>query len=357
MASLGSGGNLRLKIGACIYDVPSFVWHLLPGRRRQWAFVCNRDERLILDAQKRGARCDWQWTSDLHVAKVFPHLGLKLMRRALHDFPIKLRTTEPLVNSNVEVSFIIGHRGMARLRHLLTTLKSIAAQRGASIECIIVEQSQTPEIKKFLPDWIRYVHTPVLSPNMAYSRAWAFNVGARLARANSLILHDGDLLVPEDYAAEVLRGHGEGYEVVNVKRFIFYLSEEHSKRVMEGGRLLLDSPPESVMQNAQGGGSLAMTKEAYFSIGGFDESFVGWGGEDNEFWERAQTRTIWPYGYMPILHLWHESQREKFLSQKASARERYWKLSEIPPEARIDMLLASGMKPSERKYDGDICDC
>ena len=47
--------------------------------------------------------------------------------------------------------FVIGHRGTARLDHLLLTIKSIAGQSGVPIECIIVEQSFEPQIQKYLP--------------------------------------------------------------------------------------------------------------------------------------------------------------------------------------------------------------
>ena len=71
---------------------------------------------------------------------------------------------------------------------------------------------------------------------------------------------------------------------------------------------LTDAAPEVIVQNLEGGGSVATTREAFESIGGMDESFIGWGGEDNEFWQRAQTCRVWPYGYLPIVHLWRPSQ-------------------------------------------------
>jgi len=131
----------------------------------------------------------------------------------------------------------------------------------------------------------------------------------------------------------------EGYEVVNLKRFIFYLTESHSRRITARCAFSPDEAPESIMQNAQGGGTLAITRKAYFSIGGFDEAFVGWGGEDNEFWERARTRKVWPYGYLPLLHLWHKAQPGKFQQERRTA-ELLELRSAIHAEKRIADLRA-----------------
>jgi GT2 family glycosyltransferase len=87
------------------------------------------------------------------------------------------------------------------------------------------------------------------------------------------------------------------------------------------------------MQNAEAGGSLAVDRETFFAIGGFDEAFVGWGGEDNEFWERAQSRKVWPYGYLPLIHLWHEAQPEK-PDQGRSTATLHEERSAIPVSAR-----------------------
>jgi hypothetical protein len=70
-----------------------------------------------------------------------------------------------------------------------------------------------------------------------------------------------------------------------------------------------------------------------------DESFVGWGGEDNEFWERASLRRVWHWGEMPLVHLWHPAQLGKHRAGSATL-QRYEALSAIPPAARIQALLA-----------------
>ncbi|MFN0111794.1 MAG: glycosyltransferase family 2 protein [Blastocatellia bacterium] len=336
--------SLKHKIGAMIYDLPQFVWAMRPARKTgadgaPWVRYRNRNERLLIEPGQRGVACDWQWTSDLHIAKVFPALGLRLMKRAFADWPITLQPKLEMQTAPADVSFIIGHRGQARLPHLLLTLQSIAAQRGVTFECIVVEQSARPEIQSALPAWVRYVHTPLPQADMPYCRSWAFNVGAKMAQGALLVLHDNDLLVPSDYAAQLMKRFDEGYEVVNLKRFIFYLNEAHTGRMLATQQLLLNEAPEAIVQNAQGGGSIAIARDAYFAIGGFDESFVGWGGEDNEFWERALTRRLWPYGYLPLVHLWHAAQPGKHDGQRQTA-ELLEQLYAIPASQRIANLIA-----------------
>jgi len=309
--------TLRHRLGALAYDWPRFL-RAMSGRGK-WTAFRNRDERLSIDAATGGARCEWLFSSDLHIANVFPSAGRALMRRAFDEWPIESAPARR-VPGPPRVSFIIGHRGEARLPLLLETLGSIAAQRDVPIECIVVEQSAAPTVN--LPSWVRHVHTPIESDALPYNRSWAFNAGAKVAQSTLLVLHDNDILVPAAYASELLKRHAEGHEFIDLKRFLFYLDEQ--KRL------------ERVSQNLLGG-SIAADRDAYFAIGGFDESFVGWGGEDNELWERAATRRTFTFGYLPFVHLWHAPQAEKPAAQTAGV-QRFAELSRIPVEERIRAL-------------------
>ncbi len=153
------------------------------------------------------------------------------MRRALAEHPVVIGDGRPSAGSEErpEVSFVIGHRGMDRTPQLLLTLRSIAAQQAASVECIVVEQADQAETASMLPDWVRYVHTSPPREEMPYCRSWAFNVGSRMARGSLLVLHDGDMLAPTTYAADLLSRRRQGYEVINTKRYVFYLSRTHSR--------------------------------------------------------------------------------------------------------------------------------
>lgn len=328
----------RLWAGVLLKDLPLYLPALARGGDAHLA-IRNRSERLEAAPDASGYRCDWRWTSDLHAPHVIPALGRQLMRRALSSHPIERRTVPSTGAATPDITFLIGHRGAARLPLLLATIESIAAQRNASVECVVVEQDVETQLAERLPSWVRLVHTPA-PPAMPYCRSWAFNVGALHASAPVLVLHDNDMIVPADYAAQVLHRIARGFDVVNLKRFIFYLGQSHTDAYLAGRAGLLDAAPDAVVQNLEAGGSVAVTRDAFERIGGMDESFVGWGGEDNEFWERAATLNVWPWANLPIVHLWHSAQAGKQDASYATA-QRYRELTRVDPAVRVQRLRAS----------------
>ncbi len=324
--------RLRTIAGVLAYDLLPFESRL---RRGRWTEIHNRNESI--EVQGHAVLCPWRFTSELHITKVFPDFSTRLMRRALRDWPIRYAGTLSS-SATPEVSFLIGHRGTARLPHLLLTLRSIAAQESVPVECIVIEQDSEPRVASALPAWVRYIHQPA-GENEPYRRAATFNEALRQARGRIVVPHDNDMLVPARYAAEIVRAVGQGFEAIDLKRFIFYLTPEESQQVMAGGMLTMKERSESVIQNLRGG-SMALTKEAYAAIGGFDEGFAGWGGEDLELWERAETRRATRFGYLPIVHLWHAPQPEKLQMNDAPAIKRYVELASVPAEERIARLKA-----------------
>jgi GT2 family glycosyltransferase len=197
---------------------------------------------------------------------------------------------------------------MSRLPLLLATINSVACQKDVQLECIVIEQDSIPRVKEFLPSWVKHIflHTSDLSGK--YNRSAAFNLGASHASGSILVLHDNDMLMPTQYCKSIEDIVDNGYDALNTKRYVFYLSSSHSLKVLADFQELTKYPPEYIVQNLEAGGSMAITKEAYTMIGGMDEEFVGWGGEDIDLWERCSILNRWIWGFQPLIHLWHPSQ-------------------------------------------------
>jgi hypothetical protein len=331
--------RIRLIAGALLYDWLPFERRLRgfgakAGQPEPWLSIRNRLDHVSSDG--RGFRCEWRFVHDLHIANVLPSTGKRLMRVALARWPVTL-AEGPRNAGAPAATFVIGHRGLERLPHLLATLRSIAGQ-NVPVECIVVEQSPAPEIGPTLPPWVRYLHTPV-PRDLPYCRSWTLNAGVRHALSDVVILHDNDIVVPEAYAAEAVARVAEGWRFANLKRFTFYLAPNDSARVFSSGSV---SPSvATVVQNLHGA-SIVADRAAYEAIGGYDESFIGWGGEDNDFWDRAATtERIYDFGYLPMIHLHHEDQPGK-RTRDTAAIARYKELEAIPPRERIARLLSRG---------------
>lgn len=320
--------------GIIFYDLLRYE-KALNSSSDSWQSLCNRGEHL--DFLSGGIVCNWRWSTQLHAVNFVPVWGRRLMARALNLYPITLSDTPVGETSMPLVSVIIGHRGEERLPLLQQTLRSFAGQIGVNFECIVIEESLSESINRNLPKWVRYVHLPVGTSEQAYNRSRVFNLGARLAKGELLIFHDNDMMVANCYVRDNWVKYQDGYDVLNLKRFIFYLTKKHTDEICTRNTITTHSP-EFVLQNLTGGGSLAVGKKSFNNIGGFDEGFVGWGGEDVEFWERAQVLKVCNAGHLPIIHLWHTPQPDKNKKKDSNAMRRLDEVSKIPVKERIRSL-------------------
>lgn len=328
--------SFKQKLGCLLLDLPRLLPSLfLPNR---WISARNHNENLKVTDRGVDTRILGPYSIDLYAAHVFPRIGLKLMRHAFGKWPIRFSKTAS--NRGVpDITFVIPHRGIDRLPLLLSTVRSILAQCGVSIECIVVEQNHKQEVTG-LPEGVRYIHLPHPHDRAGWHKSWAYNVGVKAARAAIVVCHDSDILVPCDYAREIIRHiQYNRYEVVHLQRFLFSLNIEATEKILKEESVCFEFPPDRVRQNWQGG-TLAIKKDAFFKIGGYDESFIGWGGEDNEFYNRCTTLNGWYYGYLPFVHLWHEPQPEKVLPEHKSNLNRMRERLGQPPDVRIMYLKA-----------------
>lgn len=270
-----------------------------------WVHLKNRIESLTPNPSGPGVRCEFPFSSRLHACDYIPGWSSGLMRRALTDWPIEF--SEQLATQGTPVaSFLFAHRGEARLGQLIQVIKSVFAQRDVPVEVIVADLTR-PHLGERLPEGVQHLAIDDSHLTPGWRKAWAFNIAARQARGRILVFQDGDICVPRDYAGELIRQFDKhGWQAASLQRFLFYLDEASMLRVTRENQLVTGGI-EAVTQNWKGG-TIAIRRDCFFEIGGFDEGFVDWGGEDDEFYDRCGTLRHNRFGYLPFVHLWHPPQ-------------------------------------------------
>lgn len=317
---------------------------------KNYQMIRNKNEKVAIGPYSKGYVCLWPYTSRLSAPQIWKYLGKKLLIRSMHDFRFSCTNKVDDGRSDVEISVLIGHRGLERLPLLLTTLRYISGQKDVNLECIVVEQDSVPRIKDHLPAWVSYFFLENSADDSSYNRSAAFNMATRQAKGAVLLLHDNDMLIPESYCKDILNLVDKGYDAINPKRFVFYLDEDDTKRVVSSQSNLNNCMPEYIVQNLEAGGSMAITRRGYHKIGGMDEKFVGWGGEDNEFWSRCSLLNRWIWGYAPVIHLWHKSQPLKGVFENKNVNRAKDLMNTSRDERIKNLLFENGMLRDDSEH-------
>lgn len=140
-------------------------------------------------------------------------------------------------------------------------------------------------------------------PGEPYSRAAAFNQGALQSRADVLVLHNPDVVIPPSQLdAAILLAELAGVTVYPFTRY-------HELTQVATVRYLAGSPTtdyQLVMGEECVGPALAVRRTVYEAWGGMDERFSGWGYEDVA-WDVTSRTLVGPALRVggACTHLWH----------------------------------------------------
>jgi len=306
-----------------------------------WLDLRNRRQQIELDPVSSGRVCLWTGSSLLTATRIFPKVGARLLQKCLAEWPIQFANSSPGRPAGVEprISFIMPvGGGSGRIPHFRLSIASLLAQVDCPLEIIVVEYSAQPCYGPETPKECVYHHLPADPQVDGYNKSAAMNAGVKLARADVVVLLDADMVVPQRLAAWLTERFDRHPELAAMRfaRFIFNLDEADSRVMVPAGPLEVPQQIKFVNQNTPM--PLAVRKSAYDELGGHDEAFVGWGGEDVEFLSRLRTLKCCEGGRIPIVHIWHP-----FAPQKANGHHNSDLLVQtlhIAPEMRIAKLRA-----------------
>jgi glycosyltransferase involved in cell wall biosynthesis len=221
-----------------------------------------------------------------------------------------------------------------RPESLRLVLASIQRQRGVSsgdLEIVVADdgsRDSTPEVVDRFRNRSRLRVHFTTHPHDGFQLARTRNDGVRASSAPYLVFLDGDCVAPPDHIAQHLlrRRHRTA-----MAGFCYYLDAVTSARIdeaaVEAGTFeQLPTPAQKKQLRRMDrkarlyallrhprrpklyGGAFGMWRRDYELVNGFNEEFVGWGCEDDEFrirLARAGIRVRSILRWTRTYHLWH----------------------------------------------------
>lgn len=128
-----------------------------------------------------------------------------------------------------------------------------------------------------------------------FTRSSSLNDAVKQTINDLLFLCDADMLLPHDFVLQFLRN-------VDQNKIWFPICFNLNDRA----KPIIDK--QNGVWRPTGHGMVGITKFDYIRVGGLDEIFNKWGGEDNEFFQRCSRNSkIVRERCKGLFHVWHQN--------------------------------------------------
>jgi glycerol-3-phosphate cytidylyltransferase len=239
------------------------------------------------------------------------------------------------------------HRDTARLGHCLD---SLAAQTVRDFEVIVSDTDSSLSYRKAheataKAHRARYLYTKT---GKVWNISRARNIGIRAAKADFVMVTDADCIYRPDFIATVMAHMDEG---VIAHCRIGDLPQRFDGALDDWKRL---DQIAALRPNWCYGGCQVVSRKYAESVRGYDEKFILWGADDNDFMERAVQsgkRDVWIENETAYYHQYHDqSNRTADIPQKEKNRARL-KLTETKQLPIVRNPHEWGGRPDPDEWD------
>jgi glycosyltransferase involved in cell wall biosynthesis len=220
-----------------------------------------------------------------------------------------------------------------RPRNLRMSLASLLGQRGAEgqFEVIVADDGSRDETPQIVEEFQQRADFPIhftTHPHAGFCLSQSRNEAVAASSGEYLIFLDGDCMVPPEHIAMQLAHRAPGVaRIGDCIRLPENVSAQVTEEVARRGdyvRLASSASRGWLYRKAWKdwyynlvrsrkrpslvGANFALSREDYDRVNGFDENFVGWGNEDDDFGsrlKRAGLRLQSILFWTSVYHLWH----------------------------------------------------
>ena len=213
-----------------------------------------------------------------------------------------------MVNFSYLITFRVdGNMRKRNLTYLLNSLGEIS-----SLEIIIVEQDYEPHLSKIsLPKNCKHIF---VKNGALFNKSWGLNIAARNAQSELLIVSDADLLISKQTLSSIGEAFERGADAINPYKRLVDLTQEETVALLNGSDFNIKQDEATLNRKTINetppfcGGLFAIKATLFRQVGGMDERFEGWGGEDNAMSVRVAhfAKNSVELDDEPAYHLWHE---------------------------------------------------
>lgn len=148
-------------------------------------------------------------------------------------------------------------------------------------DIIVVEQGVQQTLNESQYPGIRYKF--IYNPGK-FNRSWGFNVGAKMSESEMLVFSDADILIRVGDFLNCINVVINNADTVDPKGRLYNVDLENYGD--DRFSLIWDDKSDLRSDLNFSGGMVIMRSGLFYSIGGWDEGFEGWGGEDNAMSEK-----------------------------------------------------------------------
>jgi len=202
------------------------------------------------------------------------------------------------------ISIVVGfkNRNLERIKY---SLDSLELQIFSSFEVIFIDYGSDElvalETRNLVESYNFTLYKYINTKGWLWNRAHALNIGIRYAKKEIILIFDIDLILEPFFLEKISSfNYSDSYYTFSS----FYLPEKVNYQS--------ELTKTAIHYNQNYVGLCAISKNKIFEIKGFDEYYLVWGVEDDDFYKRLSlaglSRIQLNANDYHVFHQWHESQ-------------------------------------------------